>query len=92
MSFGTPEPVPSGIPQLVLEVSGQAPTSLEDFAVEDVVFTVGEEMHYRIQGCGRVTGDRVRFHEKDARSGKDVRVWEVTERDAQFFVEPAQLF
>ena len=87
MSFSTPQPVPSGAAQRVLEVQGHAPTSLQDFD-GDVAFVVGEDMHYLVQGCGRINGDTVRFHEKDlANNGKDIRVWQVRPEASNFVAE-----
>lgn len=87
MSFGTPQPVPSGTVQRVLQVQGRPPTSLQDFD-GDVSFLVGEDLHYLVQGCGRVNGASVRFHEKDvANNGKDIRVWQVRPEAAGFVAE-----
>ena len=77
MSFTTPGSVPSGTAMPVSEVEGRAPASLEDFA-GDVSFSLGLEPPYLVEGCGRLDGSAVRFHEKDVQNnGKDIRVWEV---------------
>ena len=88
----TPASVPSSTAQLVLEVAGGAPTDLHQFVGEDVAFTVGEELHYCVRGCGQVVHNLARIHEKDSNNGKDVRVWHVTERQGQFFAETAPMF
>ncbi len=37
-----------------------------------------------VHGRGSVYGSGVRFHEKDTLSGKDVRVWQISEVDGAF--------
>jgi hypothetical protein len=91
VSFTTPQSVPGGPAQRVLEVQGRPPASLLDFD-GDVSFVVGEEMRYLVQGAGRVTGDEVRFHEKDVHGGKDVRVWQVRQDESHFVAEPVSTF
>lgn len=87
MTSSTPQPIPSGTAQRVLEVQGHPPTSLQDFD-GDVEFVVGEDLRYLVQGSGRVNGDSVRFHEKDmANNGKDIRVWQVRAEDTDFVAE-----
>lgn len=79
MTFAAPDPIPSGQPLMVRVVGGRSPHVIDDFVGADVKFSVD----YRGQQC-QVAGDgcqldeAVRFHEKDARSGKDVRVWRIT--------------
>jgi hypothetical protein len=76
----------------VLEVQGRSPASLGDFE-GDVSFVVDDDAHHLIQGCGRVSGDRVRFHEKDvAANGKDVRVWGIRQEGEAFFAEQTPSF
>jgi hypothetical protein len=91
MSFTTPESVPSGISQRVLEVRGRRPGSLADF-VGDVAFVIDDESHHLIQGSGRVVGDGVRFHEKDRANGKDIRVWGIRQEGEVFFAEQTPSF
>ena len=90
--LSTPASVPAGTAQLVLEVAGSAPTDLQQFVGADVAFTVGDELHYLVQGCGRAVEDVATVHEKDPNTGKDVRVWEVTERNGRFFAETDPMF
>ena len=52
-----------------------------------------DELRHLIQGSGRITGDVVRFHEKDmTSSGKDIRVWEVRRDGADFLAEQTPSF
>ena len=93
MTFATPEPVSSGTRYAVTAVGAGRPSSLEDF-VGDVDFTIDREpAPYVIQGSGRrISGDQVRFHEKDKEHGKDVRVWHITSRADGFDAEHAAFF
>jgi len=89
MSFTTPGSVPSGIAVPVLEVGGRAPVSLEDFH-GDASFLLGLDPPHLVQGCGRVDGSVVRFHEKDVQNnGKDIRVWEVRSEGSSFVARHA---
>jgi hypothetical protein len=45
-----------------------------------------------ICGHGVSHGDVVRFHEKDAIGGKDVRVWHITHRSGGFVAESISAF
>ncbi len=92
MSFETPQSVPTGSQQHVLEVDGRPPTGLQDFVGDELALTVGQDLQYRIEGSGRMTDDLVRFHQKDVINGKDVRVWHVTQQEGTFFAEPAPTF
>jgi hypothetical protein len=91
MSFTTPESIPSGAARRVLEVQGRYPASLTDF-VGDVSFVIDDEVHHRIQGAGRISGDRVRFHEKDVAGGKDIRVWGIRQEGEIFLAEQTPSF
>ena len=92
MSFTTPDSVQSGMALRVLEVQGHPPDYLSDFD-GDVAFVLDDELRHLIQGSGRITGDVVRFHEKDmTSSGKDIRVWEVRRDGADFLAEQTPSF
>ena len=92
MTFATPESVPSGMAVEVVEVQGHPPESLEDFDGESG-FVLGDDAHHVIQGIGRITGDHVRFYEKDmANNAKDVRVWEVRREGETFVAEQTATF
>ena len=84
VSFTTPESVQAGMARRVLEVQGHPPGSLADFD-GDVAFVIDDGSRHRIQGSGRVIGDRVRFYEKDRTDGKDIRVWGIRQ-DAEVFL------
>ena len=93
MSFTTPTTVPSGMSARVLEVDGQQPADLQDFARE-VSFVVDLDPPVVVHGTGRVDDQTVRFHEKDVdHGGKDIRVWEVrADDDGHFVAEHAAQF
>jgi len=93
MTFATPEPISSGTRYTVTAVGAGRPSSLEDF-VGDVEFTIDRESQsYVIHGSGRpMSGDQVRFHEKDKEHGKDVRVWHITPSAGGFDAEHAAFF
>ena len=89
MSFTTPGSVPSGIAMPILEVDGRAPAGLEDFQ-GDVSFLLELEPPHLVEGCGRMDGSVVRFHEKDVQNnGKDIRVWEVRLDGDRFVAQQA---
>jgi hypothetical protein len=93
MSFTTPTTVPSGMSVAVLAVDGHAPAGLPDFTGEEVTFLVDLDPPHLVQGCGRLQGETVRFHEKDiAGGGKDIRVWEVRVSGSRFVAEHAAQF
>jgi hypothetical protein len=93
MTFAAPEPISSGTRYAVTLVGAGPPSSLEDF-VGDIDFTIDKEAEpYVIYGSGRrISGDQVRFHEKDKEHGKDIRVWHITARAAGFDAEHAAFF
>ncbi|MBA2769744.1 MAG: hypothetical protein H0U35_11580 [Sporichthyaceae bacterium] len=91
MTFTTPDSVPAGVALRVLEVQGHPPDHLSDFDGE-VAFVLDDELRHLIQGSGRITGDVVRFHEKDVTSGKDIRVWQVRRAGADFLAEQTPSF
>ena len=83
MTTSTRESVASGRPYLVVEVSGRQPAELDDF-VGDVTFVaVMDTRTHRIEGTGARDDAGVRFSQKDADTGKDVRTWQITSTDAR---------
>ena len=85
MTTSTRESVASGRPYLVVEVSGRQPAELDDF-VGDVTFVaVMDTRTYRIEGTGARDDAGVRFSQKDAATGKDVRTWQITSTAAGDF-------
>jgi hypothetical protein len=86
MSFSTPHPVISGHVYRVVSVNGSVPVNLEQFIGEASFSVLNHGAgSSRIRGQGSTQGDSVRFQEKDVdSSGKDVRVWQVTEIDGDF--------
>lgn len=88
VTFASPDPIVSTVPYRVIELAGgAAPRSLDDF-VGDAGFTIdGPSGRHVIAGAGARYDAGVRFHEKDvAHTGKDVRVWEVTDGNDDGFV------
>jgi hypothetical protein len=77
MSDSTPTSVVSGITYPVMTVAGRACEELTDF-LGDTEFTIDNDGPYTAKGCGRATGDSVRFYEKGRDgSGRDIRVWRI---------------
>jgi hypothetical protein len=67
----------SGLPYPVVAVSGEAPLSLDQF-VGTLSFTVEKgSAQSEVSGVGSRNAAGVRFQEKDATDGKDVRVWQI---------------
>jgi hypothetical protein len=67
-------------------------SSLEDF-VGDAEFCIdGGGQALVVRGHGVRHGDLVRFHEKDAVGGKDVRVWNISQRAGDFVAESVSAF
>ena len=92
MTTSTPMTVISGVPYPVTGLAGSAPTSLEAF-VGPVDFTIDMAGRaYVVHGNGSPLEDKVRFHEKDAVMGKDVRVWHVCAVDGGFVAEHIAAF
>ncbi|WP_369138821.1 hypothetical protein [Modestobacter versicolor] len=84
--------VASGKPYPVTVVPDGESGSLEQFA-GDAEFCIdggGQELH--IRGHGVRHGEVVRFHEKSAAGGKDVRVWLVREQGGGFVAETVSAF
>ena len=74
---GTVSSVVSGVAYRVTSVGGSAPSGL-DALVGETEFTIDlGGSSYVVHGAGNHLDDRIRFHEKDAVMGKDVRVWHV---------------
>lgn len=72
-----PEPVASGCPYTVVDVSGHAPMGLDDF-VGDRAFTAIRNAHVlRVHGDGVRVGSGVRFWESLRAVGNERRVWSV---------------
>jgi hypothetical protein len=81
--------VASGKPYPVTAPPGGGSASLDLF-LGDAEFTI--EGGLPIRGHGVRHGDLVRFHEKDHLGGKDVRVWQVWQRDGAFMAESISAF
>jgi hypothetical protein len=85
MTFLPADPVASGRPYPVLEVSGAAPAELAQF-VGEAVFTIDRDGVPAVvcgQGCAGEPG--VVFREKDVgHSGKDVRTWQISQSGSAF--------
>jgi len=81
------------MPMKIHSVDGHEPQALHDFE-GDAEFLLEGEPAYTVRGTGRVTGDSVRFHEKDVEhSGKDIRTWRVQRRgDGDYVAEQAAAF
>jgi hypothetical protein len=68
----------SGLPYPIQAVSGQDPTSLDQFVGENVFTILKNGAPSVVFGAGAMSGDCVRFHEQDlSGAGKDIRVWEI---------------
>jgi len=67
----------SGVPYPVLSVSGAAPTQLDQFVGETEFVLSKAGVESTVCGVGAESPGGVRFHEKSAEYGKDVRVWNV---------------
>ena len=87
MTFATPAMVVSGKSYVVLLVADRSPSTLDEFVNADEFTLDMEGTPYRVQGCGRLLDNDVRYHEKDiANNGKDIRVWRVTHREGGDFL------
>jgi len=92
MTTSTPRTVISGVAYPVVSVGSGRPDALGAFLGEGE-FTIemaGES--YVVQGCGSALDDRVRFHEKDHRVGRDIRVWHVSADGQGFTAEHVAAF
>lgn len=78
---GTMCSVASGVAYRVTSVGGAAPSGL-DALVGETEFTIDMAgSPYVVHGAGSHLDDRIRFHEKDAVIGRDIRVWHVQTAD-----------
>jgi len=86
MTFSAADPIASGKPCAVVGVSDRAPQALTDFVGEGLTLSVDcSGRDTLVAGCGSQTSDGVRFYEKDAHTGKDVRTWMITDSGAGEF-------
>ena len=88
MNNTAPDAVASGMPYRVLDIAGRPPQSLDQF-VGDTHFVVDKVgARSTVRGQGAVRGESVRFHEKggDAGTGRDTRVWTITQTGVGEFV------
>jgi hypothetical protein len=93
VNFTPATPVASGKPYPVIDLDDRAPRGLDDF-VGDRAFNIATGAGTsQVRGVGRIDGDAVRFVEKDAAAGKDVRVWLVRQNgDTGFTAEQSAAF
>jgi hypothetical protein len=84
--------IASGKPYLVVAPAVVDSPSLDAFLgdAEFSIDTGGEPL--LIRGHGVTHGELVRFHEKDAVGGKDVRVWHITQRSGGYVAESQAAF
>jgi hypothetical protein len=77
MDSATPDPVDCGRPYGVVLAKGAEVATLGQF-VGETMFTIDKDgVESQISGEGVARDGGVRFHEKDALHGKDVRVWQI---------------
>jgi hypothetical protein len=84
--------VASGKPYLITVPPAEESSSLDGF-LGDAQFCIdsgGDPL--LIRGHGVRHGDVVRFQEKDAVGGKDVRVWHISQRSGGFVAESIAAF
>ena len=93
MTFSSAEPVASGRPYPVLDVSGATPLELEQF-VGDAVFTIDcDGTRAQVCGLGSANEPGVAFQEKDmAHDGKDVRIWQISQSGTAFIAASMSRF
>jgi hypothetical protein len=84
--------IASGKPYLVVAPAVGVDPPLDAFLgdAEFSIDTGGEPL--LIRGHGVIHGELVRFHEKDAVGGKDVRVWHITQRSGGYVAESQAAF
>jgi hypothetical protein len=82
--------VVSGIGYPVKDIAGSPSTDLAQF-VGETSFSIDNHGMYRVNGCGSLDSNGVRFYEKDdAGRGRDVRVWRIVRNaDGSFTAEHA---
>ena len=87
--------VMSGLAYIVHRVNDKAPVQLDDFVATPLVAVTvrsGED-EVGIRGESRRDGDAVILYEKDGDGvGKDVRTWQVRERDGRFEAAERSVF
>jgi hypothetical protein len=87
--------IASGKPYLVVvPPAGDDLPSLDAF-LGDAEFGIdsgADQEPMLVRGHGVSHGELVRFHEKDAVGGKDVRVWHITQRPGGFVAESVAAF
>jgi hypothetical protein len=84
--------IASGKPYLVTTPPGGESSSLDSF-LGDAEFCIdGGAEALLIRGHGVTHGEVVRFQEKDAVGGKDVRVWHISQRSGGFVAESIAAF
>ena len=98
MTVQPPSSIISGVEYQVQAVQGEPPASLEDF-VGEVALDVTYEppsgslrQEHVLRGAGLVSDGVVYFNEKDVRSSKDVRRWQVVQKDDGTWVAKQGLF
>ena len=88
----TPQSVISGVPYTVTAAGDAVPTGLDAFLGE-TVFTLDMAGHpYVVRGTGDALEGRVRVHEKSTVTGKDIRVWYVSQVADGFTAEHVAAF
>lgn len=75
--FAAGNPVSSGLSYQMVQVGDRTPTSLADFVGHVAVVIDCGGRQQVLTGVGDSRGEFVRFHQKDAATGKDVRVWRI---------------
>ena len=80
MTFAAADPVSCGRPYPVLTADGRAPSSTADFVGQRALVIQCDGRDQILTGVGTERGGVVRFHEKDAATDKDVRVWRIAPR------------
>jgi hypothetical protein len=85
MTFSTADPVSSGRPYPVLEVSGAEPSELAQFVGEAMFVIDRDGTPAKVCGHGSTSEPGVTFQEKDvAHDGKDVRTWQIRQAGTAF--------
>ena len=86
--------IASGKPYLVVAPAAGENSSLDAF-LGDAEFSIdsgADREPMLVRGHGVSHGELVRFHEKDAVGGKDVRVWHISQRPGGFVAESVAAF
>ena len=98
MTVQPPFSIISGVEYQVQAVSGRPPASLEDFVGEvtlDVTYeppSGSVRQEHVLRGAGISSDGAVYFNEKDVHTGKDVRRWQVVQKDDGTWVAKQGLF